>query len=306
VSRARNRPQRAARKAETNDKVQFGFWFVAFFDLLGIREKYLETDYFPMDAAGMSALLTKLKNSVGVVQGLRSQLDRFEGGMNDPSHDARLDGLPPGTRALVKELRQTRAIRVNFSDAIMLQSPLAPDGGNFPLRGIYDALQKCAAMMMISLAAGHPIRGGLDVGTGILDGGELFGAAPVKAYLLESKCAQYPRLVVGDSLITRLIHAQQSENGGVRGQVERQIAERLLSFLTRDDFDQRWIVDYAGPAFRKAMENVPGVGGLLNRALAFALEARDEFEQRPDDEGRAQLLPRYQALVSYLQRSGPF
>jgi hypothetical protein len=128
----------------------------------------------------------------------------------------------------------------------------------------------------------------------------------VKAYLLESKCAQYPRLVVGDSLITRLLHAQKSETGGVRGQVEQQIAERLLSFLTRDAFDQRWIVDYAGPAFRKAMENVPGGGGLLNSALAFAVKSRDEFEQRRADEERAKLLPRYQALVSYLQGSGPF
>jgi len=253
VSRARNRRQRAARKAkrDRNDELQFGFWFVAFFDLLGIREKYLETDYFPTNDEEVRTLRTKLKNSVGVVQGLRRLLDRFEAGMKDPSHDERLHGLPAGTRALVKELRQTRAIRLNFSDAIMLQCPLAADGGNFPLRGIYDALQKCGAMMMVSLAAGHPIRGGLDVGTGILDGGELFGAAPAKAYLLESKCAGYPRLVVGDTLIARLVDAQRSATGGVRGNVERQIAERLLSLLRRDDFDQRWIVDYAGPAFRK-------------------------------------------------------
>ncbi len=309
VSRARNRRHRAERKAkaaEPNDNLHFGYWFVAFFDLLGIRGSYLETDNFPTNDEEMKALLKKLKNSVGVVQGLRGHLDRFEAGMNDPSHDVRIDGLPPGTRALVKELRQTRVIRVNFSDAIMLQCPLASDSGNFPLRGIYDALQKCASMMMISLAAGHPIRGGLDVGTGILDGGELFGAAPVKAYLLESKCAQYPRLVVGDTLIRRLVHAQQSDTGGVRGQVERQIAERLLSFLKRDDYDQRWIVDYAGPAFRNAMENVPGLSGLLSSALAFAVKSRDQFEQRREGEEQAKLLPRYQALVSYLQRSGPF
>jgi hypothetical protein len=304
VSRARNRRHRAERKAkaEAKDELQFGFWFVGFFDLLGIRERYLETDHFPANDEEMKALLTKLKNSVGVVQGLRRELTRFEAAMKDPSHVATLDGVPAGARELVNELRQTRAIRLNFSDAIMLQCPLASDGGNFPIRGIYDALQKCASMMLVSLAAGHPIRGGLDVGTGLLDGGELFGAATVKAYLLESKCAEYPRLVVGDTLVKRLLQSQESDAGGLRGQVERQVAARLLSVLKRDDYDQRWIVDYAGPAFRKAMASVPGLGGVLNSALAFAVKSRDEFERRGDQK----LLRRYQALVSYLQGSGPF
>lgn len=304
MSRARNRRHRAERKAkaEANDELHFGFWFVAFFDLLGIRQKYLETDYFPSNDVEMKALHAKLKNSVGVVQGLRRELTRFEAAMNDPGHDATFDRGPASARALLKELRQTRAIRLSFSDAIMLQCPLASDDANFPIRGIYDALQKCASMMLISLAAGHPIRGGLDVGTGLLDRGELFGAAPAKAYLLESKCAEYPRLLVGDTLVTRLLQGRQSDAAGVRGQVERQIAARLLSFLKRDDYDQRWIVDYAGPQFREAMASVPGLAGVLNSALAFAVKSRDEFERRGDQK----LLRRYQALVTYLETSGPF
>lgn len=306
MSTARNRRHRAKRNAQAHgsDELQFGHWFVAFFDLLGIRERYLETDYFPANTEEMKALLTKLKNSIGVVQGLRGHMARFEAGLDDPRHDARFDALPPRARTVTTELRKTRAVRANVSDAIMLACPLASDAGHFPLRAIYDALHKCASMMMISLAAGHPIRGGLDVGTGILDGGELFGAAPVKAYLLESKCAGYPRLVVGDTLISCLADAQRSQTGGVRGQVEQQIAERLLGFLARDDFDQRWVVDYAGPAYRKTMEGVPGVDSLLRSALAFAVKSRDELRQRAEGEERAKLLPRYQALVSYLERSG--
>jgi hypothetical protein len=292
-------------EAETNGELPFGFWFVAFFDLLGIRERYLETDYFPVNDDERSALFKKLKNGVGVVQALRRNLAQYEAGLNHPDHDARISGLPIGARALVTELRQTRAIRANVSDSIILACPLAPDSNNFPIRAIYDAFHKCTSMMLTSLAAGHPIRGGLDVGTGILDGGELFGAAPVKSYLLESKCAQYPRLVAGDTLVEYLVHAQHTKTDGVRGQVERQVAERLLSFLKRDDFDQRWIVDYAGAAFRRAMADVPGVDGLLQRALAFAVKSRYEFAQRRDEKG-TKLLARYEALVRYLESSGPF
>ncbi len=225
---------------EGKGELQFGFWFVAFFDLLGIRERYLETDYLPASEEERNALFKKLKNGVGVVQALRQALTRFEDGLNDTSDDARLDGLPSAARALVKNLRKTRVIRANVSDAIMLACPLTSDTENFPVRGIYNAIHKSASMMLISLAAGQPIRGGLDVGTGILDGNELFGAALVKPYLLESKCAQYPRLVVGDSLVEYLVHKQSSAADRVRGQVERQIAQRALSFLVCDNFDQRW------------------------------------------------------------------
>lgn len=286
-------------------ELQFGFWFVAFFDLLGIRERYLETDYLPTSKEERIALLKKLKNGVGVVQALRKTLTRFEEGLNDTSDDARLDGLPSAARALVKNLRKTRAIRANVSDAIMLACPLASDTENFAIRGISDAIHKSASMMLISLTAGQPIRGGLDVGTGILDGDELFGAALVKPYVLESKCAQYPRLVVGDSLVEYLVHKQSSAVDGVRGQVERQIAQRLLSFFVRDDFDQRWILDYAGAAFRQTVGNVPGLDGLLKSALTFAVKSRDEFATRHDEKA-TKLLARYQALVRYLERSGPF
>jgi hypothetical protein len=83
-----------------------------------------------------------------------------------------------------------------------------------------------------------------------VNSGELFGAALVKAYELESRCAQYPRLVVGDTLVTYLTELRSSSTAGLQDDVERAIATRLLRSLKRDDFDQRWIVDYAGAMFR--------------------------------------------------------
>lgn len=283
-------------------ELQFGYWFVAFFDLLGIRERYLETDYLPTNDEEKTALIKKLKNGVGAVQALRRNLTQFEEALTDTSDDDRLDSLPTAARELVKNLRKTRAIRANVSDAILLACPLASSSENFPIRGIYDAIHKSASMMLMSLAGGQPVRGGLDVGTAILDGDELFGAALVKAYVLESKCAEYPRLVVGDSLVEYLVQQRRSPADGVRGKIERQIAERLLSFLVRDDFDQRWILDYAGTAFRESVGNVPGLDGLLKGALAFAVRSRDEFAARHDEKG-SKLVARYKALVRYLERS---
>lgn len=305
MSRARDR-RRAKRKAkrQEDDELQFGYWFVAFFDLLGIRERYLATDRFPTNGDEVAALRENLKNSMGVVQKMRAHLARFQAGMNYPGRDERLKALPPNVRAEANALWQVRAIKVNVSDAIMLACPLAPDDAHFPLRGIYDAFHACATLMLISLADGHPIRGGLDVGTGVLDGGELFGAAPVKAYILESKLAGYPRLLVGDTLVARLVAARDgAASPGLRGQVEPGVADLLLGFLKRDT-DGRWIVDYAGPTFRTTAAGVPGAAGLIDSALAFARNQRDEFAQRKDDAG-AKLAGRYRALVRYLESSAP-
>src|SRR5438045_4043107 len=57
------------------------------------------------------------------------------------------------------------------------------------------------SLMLTSLAWGHPIRVGLDVGTGVeVERGQLYGPAVVKAYELESRAAEYPRVIVGDTL----------------------------------------------------------------------------------------------------------
>jgi hypothetical protein len=138
-----------------------------------------------------------------------------------------------------------------------------------------------------------------------VNSGELFGAALVKAYELESRCAQYPRLVVGDTLVTYLTELRSSSTAGLQDDVERAIATRLLRSLKRDDFDQRWIVDYAGAMFRDLRENVPQLGDALGRALAFARQTRDECEQHRDEAG-PKLYARYRALARYLESSGPF
>ncbi len=73
-----------------------------------------------------------------------------------------------------------------------------------PIHGVYDMLATSAAVMMLQLAVGRPIRGGIDVGAGIEVDGELFGAALVKSYQAEAKRARHPRIVVGKGFIEYL------------------------------------------------------------------------------------------------------
>jgi len=55
------------------------------------------------------------------------------------------------------------------------------------MRAVYDLLLACGSLMLVQLAAEKPIRGGIDVGTGMDLDRKLFSAAMVKAYELEIK-----------------------------------------------------------------------------------------------------------------------
>jgi hypothetical protein len=153
--------------------------------------------------------------------------------------------------------------------------------------------------MLVQLAMGHPIRGGLDVGTGMDVDGELFGAGLVKAYRLESTRAQHPRLVVGSGLVDYLRASAQAPGVELARRFERQMASGLLGLVAKDE-DGEWIVDYAGP---KAREFIVGnldarEIGMFPQARAFAHRCRSEFQQQGVQGEK--LFGRYSKLVRYL------
>jgi hypothetical protein len=63
--------------------------------------------------------------------------------------------------------------------------------------------------MLVQLAAGRPIRGDLDVATALEIDDELFGAACVRAYEIQSNRTKCPRLVAGEGLVNYLLSALQ-------------------------------------------------------------------------------------------------
>jgi hypothetical protein len=55
------------------------------------------------------------------------------------------------------------------------------------------------------MSQGWPIRGGIELGLAMdIDNDDIYGPALARAYTLESKVAQYPRIVIGEELILYL------------------------------------------------------------------------------------------------------
>jgi hypothetical protein len=149
--------------------------------------------------------------------------------------------------------------------------------------------------MLVQLAKGRPIRGGLDVGVGAVVDGELFGAGLVKAYNNESERAKHPRVVAGKDLIQYLDAKSHDPGTDFKAQFERGMAHQVRDFLIEDFEDGEWVLDYAGPKMRETMLN-PETSQMLVAARAFAHNSRLEFQAR----GNQKLFERYSKVLRYL------
>jgi len=286
--------------SEKSANITLGYWLVAFIDLLGQRDAFLKADFLPgeHDPANTEAFIEAVKASLGVIQTMRGLLDTFRIALATKTVDENspLHGMSADEIALVESIKARRIREHRWSDGVLLACPLKPEVGHSPIMGVYDILCTCGALMLMQLAMGRPIRGGLDVGIAAEVDGELFGAALVKAYQNESQKAQHPRIVVGKELVKYLETNSQNPATDLKGQFERELANGLRSLLLDNfDGDGEWILDYAGPKMRAIM---PGASGFLPTSSAFARKCRSEFQAR--GEAGKKLFERYSKVVRYL------
>jgi hypothetical protein len=274
-------------------------WAVAFLDLLGQRDALRKMDFVPdaRDEAKVAELIEAVRESVMVIQRFHGLYEASREGANIERLGP-LDHLPPEVQQRANELRSTEVRSIRFSDGLVVWSSLVRSPKHSPVRALYELICTCGTLMFMSLAWGHPIRGGLDVGTGIeVEGEQLFGPAVVKAYELESKPhgAEFPRIVVGRTL-TDYVTSQANRVGDVWVQIDAQTAAGIRELLGQDT-DGHTIIDYMGAGFKaKVSNNVDRA--LVQRAYEFVACERDRFKRL----GNEKLTGRYQRLVEYFDR----
>jgi hypothetical protein len=152
--------------------------------------------------------------------------------------------------------------------------------------------------MLTSLASEHPLRGGIDVGLATEIGpGEIYGTALERAYLLESKVAQYPRIVIGDEL-WKYLNSALAEFGEDKTPVAKAIPaiiQKIMGLIATDT-DGKRILDYLGAG---VVENsAPGdKESMVQPAYEFVLAEQN----RLIGEGNAELIERYASFRSYFE-----
>lgn len=176
--------------------------YVAFLDLLGFKEIVRQSVWDQSTLNNINAALTYTS---------KVQHDNYHGIMP-------MDDLGKQVTA--------------FSDSIIISYDTSTPGGGFFV--LMDLVFICNNL----LAMGIPVRGGVTVGSLIHDTQKCFGPAMIDAYLMESKKAIFPRIIIDQEVLK-----YDFSNPGEANTVEYE-ADYLNKIIKIDPRDDLLFIDY--------------------------------------------------------------
>lgn len=282
---------------QTNQELPYQYCYhgVAFLDLLGQKEAFDEFIGIPSTETEKALLLDRLKHTIGYIRELRD-------GFKDFFHSLEKDrDIPPevplSQHAEFLSLRKTELHVQTFSDTVIAWTPILITSDRAMLRSalsLYNILATSAVWNMLSLASGHPLRGGIDVDCGIAitpGGDEIYGRALNSAYALE-KLAESPRILIGPGLLKFIDTIEADSINSPIAQCAKRFAERCRGLITRDS-DNSEILHFLGPMARELMWNPRYHNDGVIPAHKFAISACEKFSNN------SKLGPRYKQLLAY-------
>jgi hypothetical protein len=278
--------------------VLIGQYVVLFMDVLNQREAIRRLEKLPTNKVEHAGYVSALKDSKGKVEGLRKILRTFYASYRDAPSVAPIEQLNTEQRAVFDRLKAGRSSLSfqGFADTVVAFAPLtSSDSGVLPVDSLYAVLAAAGSALMTSLAAGVPIRGGLDINVALVfPENDLYGPAALEAFRLESEVAQYPRVAIGKNVLEFLHTVLASTQGGLLAQTNREMAKVCLSLLETAP-DAVPFVNFLGTPFRKILDG--SANNLFSKGLDFARREHEKFLAV----GNQKLAGRYSLLRQYFE-----
>jgi hypothetical protein len=296
----------------TND-INYCYYAVAFIDVLGQKEAFEGINNLEgiENPESKRRLIKAHQETVLFVEKLREGFESFFKAYTKQSGQSK-DKVPDSKKEQYVEMCKCLLKHQRFSDCIQAYTPLQTKKyHSTAMNGVYGILAACGGMFLLALTCNKVFRAGVDVGIGTeMSNGEIYGPALFKAYELESKIAQYPRIVIGDMLMNYLANLSKG-NPQLPNQTKEDIglcktlADRCLKMIVPDAMDGRPILDYLGSEFRKFEEQLPedsriSYADISRKAFLFVRAECERWEQKKDEK----LAVRYRQLYSYFQTKG--
>lgn len=216
------------------NEFQFGHYFVAYIDVLGQKE-LLRNLTFPANEEEQQVSFNNLKSTAGVILNFRDMIEKTFESLTRPSPD--LAYYPKDIQDKIFNFTRSEINYRSFSDSIIISIALENDNEHCtPMNGIFPCLITLCSTYLVMLATGHPVRGGVDIGPCLsIFNNEVYGSALEKAYCLESKIANHPRIVIGEELF-KYLQAIQNQNAiSKHGKYAKNLAERSLNLIRKEN-----------------------------------------------------------------------
>ena len=292
------------------DNIRYNYYFVAFIDVLGQKELFqtLEGQTLTDDDP---KLIEVHKKTVMFVESLRRGFQSFfdaytaEG---EPSVQ-----IDPSKKEQFKAMMKSNLKHQRFSDCIQAYTSLRT--GTYHtnvLNGVLGILLACGSLLLLSLSLKKAFRAGIEVGIGTeLDNGEIYGPALYRAYELENKVAQYPRIVIGQELMDYLVSVVKNDTPLPQQSKEdialcRALAERCLKLIVRD-LDGVLILDYLGKDFicNINVHEDQAVEKTYKESFENAFQFIESEYAKKRNSGDSKLALRYYLLLNYFKARMP-
>lgn len=302
-----SRPARRVQGQETStremgDEATFSHYMIGVFDVLGQSQKLRKQAGVPLrdDPVERQQLVANLKDTAGVVLGFRRMFRMFFDAAAQST--GRADSLPEPQRSEMRAAMASNTLLWGVSDAIFVAVPL--DWERHPAARVVDVFRSLLAAGSVWLAAlstNHPIRGGMEIGTGIdIEPGEIYGQGLEAAYHLESRVAGCPRIVVGPACVNFLKAVKRSEETSVDWRLAASAADLCLS-MVREDTDGHTVVDGLGQTMLEQSREVPDFREQFPRAYDYVRTQCRHFRET----GNVELASGYEALCEYFDERAP-
>jgi hypothetical protein len=230
-------------------------WYVvAFLDLLGQQDVLNKITALPSveNLEEVDAFKNKVAELYRPLYGLetffKTSIKPFkEGSVNETTY-------LPAEQEILKQFRSTPVFYRHFSDSLIVHIPISNDMGKFQCHAIYGVLAATAVTFLSCLVHSWVIRGGIELGLAMdIEEGEVYGPALARAYRLENRVAQYPRVVIGEELVKYLQMVAQQESS-TEEKAHARVAARSLGLLAVDD-DGCTFLDWLGNDIRSSFQN---------------------------------------------------
>jgi len=301
---AKNEGRSESADASSDAMAMFGPHVVALIDFLGQSTELAKWDYLPAALSPSHPWVQAVRDTLGRVMMWREEFQKrygeFQSEMDDLAN-YRSVGQPDHLRRQFDEYRKTSLHAAHFSDTLIFYSQLQNERGYRQMSNVCRMIVISGALMLAALNAKTVFRGAIEAGMLTrFPTGDPYGPALAKAHQLESKVADYPRIVVGPGVLSYLDAVEQAEGTDPPIRAIQEVAARCRTYLGQD-FDGRWMVDYLNDAFANTCGDPTAWRKLQADGLVFVQAELTRFRK----EGNEKLVRRYQRLEDYFQTRTP-
>ena len=213
--------------------VNIGYYFVAFIDIVGQRDRLKHWVKLPSNEDEKENLTRILLDTSEYVKDLRGQFDKLFEAAARPT--GLLDHLKPEQRAWAEQRKKIILWRRGFSDSYFMTVPCWYESswGAHSL-AIYSSLLSICGLFIWALAKKRPFRGAVEVGLGTeISKEEVYGPVNVRVFELE-KDAGYPRIIIGNGLLNHLDDLEKSCQDDLEGRHTKHSIQDCRNLIATD------------------------------------------------------------------------